>query len=288
MLFATPSHPYPADSTPFLHRFYACALVAGAVAWYGAILAEYAAHHERVEGQYPAPCSVMRRMYGYNYVLVALPIAVVMAAQMHALNSLGALGLSCVAEAAFLLAIAGYSQILRMHVACCVAAGLATTLVCINVGPAHGLIAGVPLLTLALVAVALHFAVAPREDADHPNTWTSIVFFLLDLWLVMARISIATIPASRNWVDHFALDVAAAAIVVGTGIVAFVADLADLARLRAQGLLPGDDGRRQQRPANDAGRRISNEPSAAGPMSGCRLVMMVAPQRGSTMAGDGR
>ena len=200
----------------FFDAFSAALLIAGSVLWLLAIVAEYVSTCHPVRGQYPTPCFEERKFSGYNFVFVALPIATVMAAQMRMLNALGALGLTCIVEAACLLGVTGYEQIIAIHPMVANLAGIASTLICLNVGWLCGVTMGAPLLALAVLVLVCR---PPTETATHMFTGMSALYWAMDVWLILARIAMLFFGADVGWVNHFWLDVySAAALVVGGGI----------------------------------------------------------------------
>jgi hypothetical protein len=182
-------------------------LVGGCAAWLAAIIAEYAVAGRRVLGELPTPCSAEREYSGYNYVLVGLPISLILLAETRILGGCGgSLGLTCIVEAACFLGMTGYSQIRSTHLALCIVAGVSSTLVCTNAAWRLGIIMGAPLLLLSVAVLFCHSRWYPQEDGEHPATTMSVLYWMMDVWLIVGRVGL--LFPDPGWVDHFAFDIA--------------------------------------------------------------------------------
>lgn len=195
----------------------------GSVAWLAAIVGENIQQRGcRINGELNAPCAATRAYVGYNYVFIALPIAVVCVAEVHMMNSVGAWGLTCMFETACVLGIAGYTQIVNVHVLLCVLTGVASILVCLNFGWVYAAVVGVPLVVLSVAFVVVHFGFHPDEDKSRPYTSVSIIYWLFDFWIIMGRNVLLFANTSRDddaAFDHFWLDIASFASLISLGLV---------------------------------------------------------------------
>lgn len=188
---------------------HATLLVIGSLAWFAAIATEFYKNFRLFYGQIPGPCITEREFTADNLMFVAFPVSLILVAEMHYINSLGALGLTCMLEAFCILGITAFEKYIRTHAPFCLVAGVAHILVCSNVSVVAGLVAGVPLAALSVCLVVCHTALCPNEDENHPNTHTSVIFWSMDFWFIFSRIIILFTPPTDH-IDHFWFDLAGA------------------------------------------------------------------------------
>ena len=146
-------------------------------------------------------------------VFVAFPISLILVAEFRMMQSLGALGLTCTLETLCLLGITGFDQLRGMHAFLCIVAGLSLSLVCLNVALWCGLVVGIPLLLLSIVFLICQTLCFPNIDNQKPNSIISLIFWALDVWLVVSRVVLVWAEPS-GWVDHYWFDINASAAVV--------------------------------------------------------------------------
>ena len=200
--------------------FSSALLISGSIIWLLVIVVEYLSACRPTKGEFPTPCFEERKFTGYNLVFIGLPVATIMVAQMRMLNSLGALGLTCIVEAGCVLGLTGYAQIVAIHPVLSCLAGIASTLICMNTSWMCGVVMGVPLLLImALCEIVCHQLCFPEETATNMYTCTSGLYWALDAWLILARLSMLFL-ADPGWVDHFWFDVYSAASLVVVGVIA--------------------------------------------------------------------
>ena len=187
-------------------------LIVGVVVWLSAIATEYNMNFRYFDdGQIPPPCMIEREFSAYNLLFVAFPLALIMVAEVHIANSIGAEGFTPMLEIFLILGITAYEKYIRMHPPFCILAGIAHTLNCFNVSIVCGLIAGLPLASIGVLAIICHVVYCPHENAQHPNTHTSLLFWLLDTWFIVSRVALLYAEPTAH-VDHFWFDAIGATV----------------------------------------------------------------------------
>jgi hypothetical protein len=179
---------------------YIVMLVLGCLVWFGAILADaFMGSNDLM-----APCNTERMFSGYNYVFVAFPILVVIIAEMHIMQSLGAFGFLCLFEALCLMGVTGFEQIETLHWPMGILAGVCNTCVCLNSSVSCGLLVGAPLLLLFALMIML-MTYACKYECDAASNIACYTTWLLDFWLIMSRL-LLLFMSSTDWVDHDLFD----------------------------------------------------------------------------------
>ncbi len=121
------------------------------------------------------------------------------------MHSMGCMGLTCILEAACLLALSARDKIITFHVPLCAVAGLAFTLVSFNISRVLGAAVGAVTLCFGSMSIIFHFACFPDEDSTHPKTCMSVLFWVSDAWIILGRLLFLFFPV-EGWVDHFWFD----------------------------------------------------------------------------------
>ena len=196
-------------------------LIVGMVVWFSTIAIEYCKHFRFFDNhQIPAPCMMEREFTTHNLLFVAFPVALILVAEMHFCNAIGAMGFTCMVETFCILGITAYEKYERMHPPFCILAGIAHTLNCFNFSILCGAVAGGPLATLAAAAVFCHIMYCPNEDAWHPNTHTSVIFWLMDTWYIFGRATLLFVKDSADSTDdHLWFDAVGAAVLTAVLII---------------------------------------------------------------------
>ena len=189
-------------------------LIIGSFAWFFAIVVEYYQKFRLFDNQIPGPCITEREFTADNLLFVAFPVALVLVAEMNYLNSLGAIGLTCMLETFCIMGLTAYEKYVRMHAPFCLVAGVAHILVCTNVSIWAGMVAGAPLAVLGVCVLFCHAEFCPHEDENHPNTHTSVLFWMLDVWFIFSRLVLVS-ASPTNHVDHFWFDIVGALALAG-------------------------------------------------------------------------
>ena len=170
--------------------------------WALAILLE-----SRIDNQrFLPPCDTESRFSAYNFLFVAFPILVIVVAEVHIMQSIGALGLTCILEGLCLLGITGFEKLVKLHSPFCLLAGLSHVCVCLNYSVWCGLFAGVPLLSLSV----LFLVIGLIFQGETKHNYLSLVLWLQDAWLILSRL-VFIFQAPSDWVDHSQFDYVASA-----------------------------------------------------------------------------
>ena len=156
------------------------------------------------EGQLITPCSLQKRNSGYNYVFVALPVAILFYVQMKFANEVtGCLGLTVIMETGIILAINGFLQIHSIHVTLTVLLGLCYFLMWLNVCWVTGLIVFLPML--AMCGVEQWYEWLHPEIHCKANTFSSVCFWIMDMYFILSRLFFLTASPHDLW-DHQLFD----------------------------------------------------------------------------------
>ena len=187
-------------------------LIVGTFVWFASIAIEYRQNFRLIEHQIPAPCTTQREFTAHNLLFVAFPVALILVAEIHLCNTINAAGFICMFETFCILGVTAYEKYQRMHIPFCLLAGIAHTLNCFNFSVWCGLVAGAPLAIIDASAFTYHIIYCPNEDAWHPNTRTSVLFWLMETWFIFGRIVLLFAQDKTPSTDHFWFDAIGAAI----------------------------------------------------------------------------
>lgn len=184
-------------------------MTCGSTTWFAAILIENVIMKGNyVNGQMNSPCVSQSAFSGYNYLFVALPVALILVAEIRIMNTLGSIGLLCIFEAACVLTITGYTQFTgQYHVLACVLTGITNALMCMNCGFEQGLAIIVPGTVLSILFLTNYCVYHPDMTKDRPYTCISIINWFFDLLIIFGRNGLLFRTTKSDWVDRFYFDV---------------------------------------------------------------------------------
>lgn len=163
-------------------------LVAGTLSWFLVNAIEYTRGFHEINKNAPEPCMIHRIYASYNVFFVGFPIMLIAIAEMHIINSAGALGLTLILEFACILGIHAYDSIKTIHIPLCIIAGASATLNCLNLQWQYGAFVGIPLLSGAVLAILMQLLCFPDRDETHQHTAISCVLGFLDAWMILSRL----------------------------------------------------------------------------------------------------
>jgi len=163
-------------------------LVAGTLSWFLVNAIEYTRGFHEINKNAPEPCMIHRIYASYNVFFVGFPIILIAIAEMHIINSAGAMGLTLILEFACILGIHAYDSIKTIHIPLCIIAGASATLNCLNLQWQYGAFVGIPLLLGAVMAILMQLLWFPDRDETHQHTAISCVLGFLDAWMILSRL----------------------------------------------------------------------------------------------------
>jgi hypothetical protein len=181
-------------------------LIVGTVWWLAVLVVEYALEYQSliVDSQLPPPCSTEKKFSAQNLILISFPLALILLSEVRLLNSVGAIGLTCMLETFCLMGITAYEKVIKSHLSLCLTAGLSHTLVCYNIAPWCGFLVAIPLVCVGISCIVSLCVWFPDQIDEKEYTAMSVQYWLLDIWLVTSRICL--VFATPCELDHFAFD----------------------------------------------------------------------------------